>query len=111
MILVRILVYPEKFVSHLCNLNRTIYRKWQPTPVFMPGKFHGLRSLVGYSPWGRKESDTTERLHFTCLQETKLLIYLFKHFLKIKNEPSIGYQREGLSVKIVQMKEYLSKLT
>ena len=30
----------------------------------VPGKFHGLRSLVGYSPWGRKESDTTERLHF-----------------------------------------------
>ena len=37
-------------------------RKWQPTPVFFPGKFHGWRSLVGYSPWGRKESDTTERL-------------------------------------------------
>ena len=39
-------------------------RKWQPTPVFMPGKSHGQRSLVGYSPWGRKESDTIERLHF-----------------------------------------------
>ena len=36
-------------------------RKWQPTPVFSPGKFHGQRSLVGYSPWGHKESDTTER--------------------------------------------------
>ena len=35
-------------------------RKWQPTPVFMPGKFHGQRSLVGYSPWGLKESDMTE---------------------------------------------------
>ena len=35
-------------------------RKWQPTPVLLPGKFHRLRSLVGYSPWGRKESDTTE---------------------------------------------------
>ena len=39
-------------------------RKWQPTPVLLPGKFHGLRSLVGYSPWGRKKSDMTERLHF-----------------------------------------------
>ena len=39
-------------------------RKWQPTPVFMPGKAHGPRSLVGYSPWGRKELDMTERLHF-----------------------------------------------
>ena len=38
-------------------------RKWQPTPVFLPEKSHELRSLVGYSPWGRKESDTAERLH------------------------------------------------
>ena len=37
---------------------------WQPTPVFLPGKSHGRRSLVGYSPWGCKESDTTEWLHF-----------------------------------------------
>ena len=36
-------------------------RKWQPTPVFLPEKSHGQRSLVGYSPWGRKESDATER--------------------------------------------------
>ena len=35
-------------------------RKWQPTPVFLPGKFHGQRSLVGYSPWGHKEVDMTE---------------------------------------------------
>ena len=41
-------------------------RKWQPTPVLLPEKFHGLRSLVGYSPWGRKESDMTEQLHFFC---------------------------------------------
>ena len=39
-------------------------RKWQPSPVFLPGKSHGQRNLVGYSPWGRRESDTTERLHF-----------------------------------------------
>ena len=39
-------------------------RKWQPTLVLLPGESHGGRSLVGYSPWGRKESDTTERLHF-----------------------------------------------
>ena len=35
-------------------------RKWQPTPVFLPGKSHGWRSLLGYSPWGCKQSDTTE---------------------------------------------------
>ena len=40
-------------------------RKWQPSPVFLPGKFHGQRSLVGYSPWGRKESDMTEELTHT----------------------------------------------
>ena len=34
-------------------------RKWQPTPVFLLGKSHGWRSLVGYSPWGLKETDTT----------------------------------------------------
>ena len=39
-------------------------RKWQPTPVSLPGKSHGQRSLVGYRPWGSKESDTTEQLHY-----------------------------------------------
>ena len=42
-------------------------RKWQPTPVFLSGRPPGRRSLVGYSPWGRKELDTTERLHFLSL--------------------------------------------
>ena len=39
-------------------------REWQSTPVFLPREFHGQRSLMGYSPWDHKESDTTERLHF-----------------------------------------------
>ena len=37
-------------------------RKWQPTPIFLPGEFHGQRSLVNYNPWGCEESDTTEQL-------------------------------------------------
>ena len=37
-------------------------REWQPTPIFLPGEFHGQRSLVDYSPWGCKESDMTESL-------------------------------------------------
>jgi len=49
-------------------------RKWQPTPVFLPGESHGGRSLVGYSPWGCKESDTTELLHFTS-EEEKAKVY------------------------------------
>ena len=48
-------------------------RKWHPTPVLLPGKSHGWRSLVGCSPWGCKELDTTERLHFhfslSCIGE------------------------------------------
>ena len=39
-------------------------RQWHPTPVLLPGKSHGWRSLVGCSPWGHEELDTTERLHF-----------------------------------------------
>ena len=48
-------------------------RQWQPTPVVLPGKSHGQRSLVGCSPWGRWELDTTEQLHFhfslSCIGE------------------------------------------
>ena len=48
-------------------------RQWHPTPVLLPGKSHGRRSLVGCSPWGREESDTTERLDFhfslSCIGE------------------------------------------
>ena len=39
-------------------------RQWHPTPVLLPGKSHGRRSLKGCSPWGRRGSDTTEQLHF-----------------------------------------------
>ena len=44
-------------------LRERVGRKWQPTPVFLPEESHGQRSLVGYSPPGSKELDTTERLH------------------------------------------------
>ena len=40
-------------------------RKWQPAPVFLPGESHGQRSLVGYSLWGHRESDLTERLRLS----------------------------------------------
>ena len=54
------------FFTTLCYLLlRNRRRQWHPTPVLLPEKSHGRRSLVGYSPWGRKESDTTERLDFT----------------------------------------------
>ena len=51
-------------------------RKWQPTPVLLPGESHGQRSLVGYSPWSHKESDMTEQLHSLMVKN----IYLEKLF-------------------------------
>ena len=51
-------------------------RQWQPTPVLLPGKSHGQRSLVGCSPWGRKESDMTERLPF----HSSLSLFTFMHW-------------------------------
>ena len=44
-------------------------REWLPSPIFFHGEFHGQRSLVGYSPWGRKESDMTEWLTLSLSQE------------------------------------------
>ena len=67
-LLTKLLAFPE--MSHiLFHFQPIIYdaasaknwrRAWQPTPVFLPGESHEQRNLVGYSPWGRKESDMTE---------------------------------------------------
>ena len=54
-------------------------RKWQPISVFLPGKFHGQRSLVGYSPWGRKELDMTGRV---CTH-TRCWLYFSSQFLQL----------------------------
>ena len=60
-------------------------REWLPTPVFLPGEFHGEVSLVGYSPWGRKESDMTDS-HFTftlfssCVALSEELTTCYIHF-------------------------------
>ena len=51
-------------------------RQWHPTPVLLPGKSHGQRSLVGCSPWGHEESDMTERLRF----HFSLSLYSFMHW-------------------------------
>ena len=61
--------------SHPMVISSVSYRRrqWHPTPVLLPGNSHRRRSLVGCSPWGLKESDTTERLHFhfslSCIGE------------------------------------------
>jgi len=59
--------------SEISRTERQQRRQWQPTPVLLPGKSHGRRSLVGCSPWGFEEWDMTERLHFhfslSCIGE------------------------------------------
>ena len=58
---------------YICVPARVRRRQWHPTPVLLPGKPHGQRSLVGNGPRGHKESDTTEQLHFhfslSCIGE------------------------------------------
>ena len=58
----------RKFYPELVD-KKEKWKAWQPTPVFLSGESHGQRSLVGYSPRGCKESDTTEWLHFTSSWE------------------------------------------
>ena len=63
----------QRHIFNPCVKKSPWRRKWQPTPGFFPGKFHGQRSLTGYSPWGRKESDTSKQLSdftFTVLLTT-----------------------------------------
>ena len=57
----------------------------QPTPVFLPGKSHGQRNLVGYSPWGLKESDTAKRLHFLSFLSWYNTINWTVHFIWISS--------------------------
>ena len=57
-------VMQETWVRYL-DREDTRRREWQPTPVFLPGEFHGQRRLADYSPWDRIESDKTERLTHT----------------------------------------------
>ena len=65
---------PQTPVQNIVPLLR---RKQQPTPVFLPGDSQGQKSLVGYSAWSPKESDTTERLHFHFLR----IIVIFRMLL------------------------------
>ena len=73
-------------INNLCVHWR---RKWQPTPVFLPGESHGQRILVGYNPWGHKELDTTEWLSkHVCIWEICVfwgcLVYWFLNVSYLK---------------------------
>ena len=54
------------------GLGKSLWRrKWQPTPVFLPGEFHGCGNLAGYSPWGHTELVMTEHTHIcTCIADS-----------------------------------------
>ena len=54
-------------------------RAWQPTPVFLPGKSHGQRSLAGCSPWGRKESDTAEATEHARVVHARVHMHTHTH--------------------------------
>ena len=62
---------------------RSWRRKWQPTPVLLPGKSHGWRSLVGYSPWGHKESDTewATSLHDTWRGPSSQIRFIYHTYI------------------------------
>ena len=75
-------------------------KKWQLTLVFLPGESHGQRSLVGYSPWGYKELDTTEATRHACISQTwlssELLSLYHTHLLneKVKTEGQATAQQQ-----------------
>ena len=69
-------------------------REWQPTPVFLPGEFHGQRSLAGYSPWSRKESDRTEQLTH---KEPTITFILTQRF-RAKDSIAVSTESDSCSV-------------
>ena len=75
-------------------------RKWKPTPVFLPGEFHGQRSLACYSPWGT-ESDTTEEL---TLQKHSPYKKIFNKFIPEKEKKKGGENRSDCIHKSTRLK-------
>ena len=60
--MIKNLLAMQNIQVHSLGQEDPLEKEWQPTLVFLSGEFHGQRSLVGYCPWGHKESDMTERL-------------------------------------------------
>ena len=73
-------------------------RKWQPTPVFLPGKSHGQRSLMGYNPWGHKESDITEQLTFHWINWSLKRSFFFNERKKTTQQRKLPFQQSGARV-------------
>ena len=87
-----LILFPSQMVKNLPAMQKTQFyhwirktpwrREWLPTPVFLPGEFHGRRSLVGYSPWGLKELDMTEWLTYSKIYNK---IRKKRYFLNLKS--------------------------
>ena len=71
-------------------------RKWQPSPVFLPGESQGQRSLVGYSPWGRTVLDTTEQM---SMQKLQFLLWALIHYTSCMNRAPCNLVKNLWSVK------------
>ena len=83
-------------------------RAWQPTPVFLPGKSHEQRVLVGYSPWGCKESDTTEQLS-TASTNAHTFSYSHINFsepFKSKLQPDAPFNSKSFSVSFLKTRDF-----
>ena len=83
-----------------CDIYYTQRRQRQPTPVLLPGKSHGRRSLVGCSSWSCEESDMTERLHFHALEKemathSSVLAWRIPGAVEPGGLPSLGSHRVG----------------
>ena len=100
----------KKFTCHCRRCRRRGFNPWvrkipwkrkrQPTPIFLPGKSHGQRSLMGYSPWNPKESYTTEQLSMhvyvctsVCIytQKTSFIITTYTKIIRISNSKCAKY--------------------
>ena len=73
-------------------------RKWQPTPVLSPGKSHWWRSLVGCSPWGHKESDTTKWLHFHFHFQTFTMEFWIQFLTCLRSTGDLSVEGDGVLI-------------
>ena len=91
------IIQSEQIQKKIWNINTNMWslpwrQKWQPTPVFLPGEFHGWKSLVGYSPCDRKELDTTEQMHWLVIHTDMKMTILRKFIL---TDPGGGAHEAG----------------
>ena len=81
-------------------------RKWQPTPVFLSGEFHGQRSPVACGPWGHKESDTTERLTHTHIIYDRAMQHVGAWLPNQGWDPHPLHWKNSLNHKVLHWKDH-----